>query len=73
MNALHHPGYHRRRDQRLQDEEDQRAFQRQLRAHGAALDKAISKPIAIDTAKKDALLAELVAAGRAVLTQLPYH
>ena len=33
MSATRHPGYHRRRELRLQDEEAQRAFERQQRTH----------------------------------------
>jgi hypothetical protein len=66
MNAVRHPGFHRRREQRLQDEEEQRAFQRQQRAHAQAIAAEAHRDQA-------AFITELVTAGRAVLARVPYH
>lgn len=66
MTTPHHPGFHRRREQRLQDEEAQRAFQRQQRAHAQAIAAEARRAQA-------AFVNELVTAGRAVLARVPYH
>ena len=71
MTIARHPGYHRRREQRLQDEEAQRAFQRQQREHLIATAAAPCSRLAAP--EQAAFIADLTAAGRAVLARVPYH
>jgi hypothetical protein len=71
MTACRHPGYHRRREQRLLDEEAQRAFERQQRAHLEAT--AAARRLRLPAPEQQAFISELTAAGRAVLARLPYH
>ncbi len=70
MTATRHPGYHRRREQRLLDEEAQRAFQRQQRVH---LEVTAAARPQLPPAEQQAFIADLTATARAVLSGLPYH
>ena len=69
MTTARHPGYHRRREQRLLDEEAQRAFDREQRAHRIAVESCPS----MTPPEQQAFIADLTATGRAVLAGLPYH